>query len=91
MFSVGEKRFIAAAVEKILLELGHPEMPGQKPKFELMVTGKEAWSWAKIEPNWVFDDGQKEMGINPWNEIARNVMEEKASHAKNGPSSPLPK
>lgn len=91
MFSLGEKRFIAAAVEKILLEIGHPEMPGEKPKFELMVTGKESWSWAKIEPNWVFDDGQKEMGVNTWNEVARSVMDGNEYHAKDGPLTPSPK
>ena len=70
MFSVEEKRKIAKAIEKLLLELNHPEMPKEKPKFKLHVDGKEGWSWADIEPNWVFDES-KPMGVNPFNEIPR--------------------
>jgi hypothetical protein len=75
MFSVTEKRAIAAAIEKVLLDLKHPEMPIEKPKFKIHIDGKESWSWADIEPNWVFDDG-KPMGVNPWNEVARDEMKE---------------
>lgn len=75
MFSVAEKRNIAAVIERTLLELGHPEMPKDKPRFKLHVDGAEAWSFADIEPNWVFDDGYKNAGANPWNEVARDVME----------------
>ena len=76
MFSVKEKQLIAAEVEKLLLRLRHPEMPTEKPVFMLRVVGKEKWSWAEIEPNWVFEDG-KEPTVNPWNEVARDVMNEK--------------
>ena len=72
MFSVEEKKKIAEAIEKLLLDLKHPEMPTEKPKFKLHVDGKEGWSWADIEPNWVFEDGKK-MGVNPFNEVARDV------------------
>lgn len=72
MFSVEEKKKIAEVIEKTLLELNHPEMPKEKPRFKLHVDGKEGWSWADIEPNWVFEDG-KEMGINPFNEISREL------------------
>ena len=74
MFSVKEKQLIAKAVEKVLLGLKHPEMPGSKPSFLLHVNGKESWSFADIEPNWMYEDGKKEMGVNGWNEIAREVM-----------------
>lgn len=67
MFSVAQKQQIAAAVEKILLDIGHPEMPTEKPWFFLKVVGKEDWSYADIEPNWRFAD--KAPGINPWNEM----------------------
>ena len=70
MFSVAEKRKIADVIEKTLLELNHPEMPDKKPLFKLHVSGKEDWSWADVEPNWVFDDG-KPMGVNPFNERKR--------------------
>lgn len=50
MFSLNEKRKIADGIEKILLELKHPEMPTEKPFFTLHVDGKESWSWADIKP-----------------------------------------
>ena len=74
MFSVEEKQLIAKAVEDVLLKLDHPEMPKKHPRFILDVFGKEDWSWAKIEPNWTYEDGKKEMGVNGWNEVAREVM-----------------
>lgn len=72
MFSTKEKIHIAKKIEEILLELNHPEMPAEKPKFSLHVSGKESWSWADIEPNWVFEDGKK-MGYNPFNEDSREL------------------
>jgi len=54
MFSVKEKQFISAQIEKLLLDLNHPEMPKEKPVFFLKVMGKEDWSWAEIKPNWKF-------------------------------------
>ena len=45
MFSKEEKQKIAKAVEDILLEINHPEMPKEKPRFHLHVDGKESWSW----------------------------------------------
>ena len=71
MFSMEQKRKISEIVEKAILELNHPEMPKEKPKFKLHIDGKESWSFADIEPNWVFDDGHKKPGINPFNEINR--------------------
>lgn len=73
MFSMEQKRKIAAAVEKILLDLDHTEMPTERPIFILHVEGKESWSWANINPNWTFDENNKP-GINPWNEI--NIKKE---------------
>ncbi len=77
MFSTEEKKQIAAAVEKVLLDLKHPEMPTERPKFSLRVDGKEDWSWALIEPNWTFE--AKPPGVNPWNEHAREIMGKKAN------------
>lgn len=73
MFSVKEKQFIAREIERLLLNLNHPEMPKEKPKFALRVDGKEGWSWAEIEPNWKFgiDNPPK---INPFNEKAREIL-----------------
>lgn len=72
MFSIQEKKDIAKKIEQLLLELNHPEMPDEKPKFKLHVDGKESWSWADIEPNWIFEDG-KEMGVNVFNEVSRDL------------------
>ena len=44
MFSMAEKMLIAGTLEKVLLEIGHPEMPKEKPYFKLHVDGKEKWS-----------------------------------------------
>ena len=67
MFSRKQKNKIAEEVEKLLLSFNHPEMPKKKPRFLLHVEGKEAWSWADIEPNWKYED--KEPSVNPFNEI----------------------
>ena len=72
MFNKLEKQKIAEIIEKALLELNHPEMPKEKPRFRLHVDGKESWSWADIEPNWVYEN--KEPNINEWNEKAREIM-----------------
>jgi len=74
MFSLKEKQLIADKIEGLLLSLDHPEMPKDKPKFKLYVAGKEAWSWAEIKPNWAFTP-ENPPEINPWNEIARDLME----------------
>jgi len=76
VFSVKEKQFIANQIERILLELNHPEMPKEKPVFKLHVKGKEEWSWADITPNWEFGI-ENPPSINPFNEIAREILKEK--------------
>jgi hypothetical protein len=67
MFSVQQKQQIAEAIEKILLDVNHPEMPKSKPRFYLHVDGKESWSWADIFPNWTFNEDNPPK-IIPWNE-----------------------
>lgn len=73
MFSAKEKQQIAEVLEKILLEIDHPEMPKEKPDFKLHVNGKESWSWADIEPNWRYEDSPSQTSF--WNENARKGME----------------
>jgi hypothetical protein len=51
MFSVRQKREIAAAVQKILRDTNHPELPKGEIKFRLSVRGAEDWSWADISNN----------------------------------------
>jgi hypothetical protein len=74
MFSVKEKQFIASELEKVILSLNHPEMPKEKPSFKLHIDGKESWSFADIEPNWVYEEKGSPKNPNPWNEIARKVL-----------------
>lgn len=70
MFSSEEKKKIAEGIEKLLLDLNHPEMPKEKPKFKLHVGGKEEWPWANIEPNWIFEI-QKNIKINTLNDFPK--------------------
>ena len=72
MFSIAEKKMIAAKIEELLLALKHPEMPTEKPHFSLHVDGKEEWSWADIQPNWTFGDAEPTGKV--WNEISRDVL-----------------
>lgn len=67
MFSVEQKHKIADAVEKVLLELNHSEMPKEKMRFSLHVDGIELWSFADILPNWTFDNKNPPQTTD-WNE-----------------------
>jgi hypothetical protein len=64
MFSVRQKREIADAVQKILRDTNHPELPDGEIRFLLHVEGAESWSWADIRNNGAVTDPS----INPWNE-----------------------
>lgn len=64
MFSVRQKRNIADAVQKILRETNHPELPEGEIQFHLRVVGAEAWSWADIRNNGAVTNP----GVNPHNE-----------------------
>ena len=75
MFSMQEKQHIAAKIEELLLSLEHPEMPTEHPEFALVVQGKEAWSFARIMPNWVFSL-EHPPSVNPWNEVTRERLKE---------------
>jgi hypothetical protein len=64
MFSVAQKRAISDAVQKVLRETNHPELPGGEIQFRLSVEGRESWSWADIRNNGAVANP----GVNPWNE-----------------------
>lgn len=64
MFSVKQKRQIADAVQQILRETSHPELPVGEISFCLYVDNAENWSWAVIENNGAVTNP----GVNPWNE-----------------------
>ena len=51
MFSVQQKREIADAVQKILRDTNHPELPQGEISFHLHVDGADSESWADIRNN----------------------------------------
>ena len=51
MFSVMQKKRISNAVQQILRDTDHPELPKDEIRFELHVFGAESWSWADIKNN----------------------------------------
>ncbi len=65
MFSVQQKRDISDAVQKVLRDTGHPELPKGEVSFHLHVDGAESWSWADIKNNGAITNP----GVNPFNEI----------------------
>lgn len=65
MFSVAQKRAIAEAVQQVLRDTQHPELPAGEIQFQLHVDGAECWSWADIQNN----GAVTRPGVNPWNEI----------------------
>ena len=77
MFSTAEKQKIADAVAAVLTEINHPEMNKEKPYFELLVIGKESWSFADIKPNWLWEMQGRPENPNPWNEKAREILKGK--------------
>lgn len=65
MFSVRQKREISEAVQKVLRETNHPELPQEgEIGFLLRVDGAESWSWADIRNNGAVSNP----GVNPHNE-----------------------
>jgi hypothetical protein len=64
MFSVRQKREIAGAVQRILRETNHPELPEGEITFYLHVFGAEDWSYASIRNNGAVDSPE----VNPHNE-----------------------
>lgn len=64
MFSVRQKREISEAVQKVLRDTGHPELPDGEIQFSLTVAGKESWSWARIHNNGEVPNPH----VNPHNE-----------------------
>ena len=51
MLSVKQKREIASAVQKIIRDTNHPELPEGEISFHLHINGAESWSWADIRNN----------------------------------------
>lgn len=72
MFSVIQKREIAAKVQRILRETNHPELPAGEITFLLHVEGAESWSWADISNN----GAVAILNVNPHNERQAKVKRE---------------
>ncbi len=72
MFSVRQKREISDAVQKILRDTEHPELPEDEIQFSLHINGTSLMSWAKIRNNGAIS----EPSINPHNE-AQDTHSEK--------------
>ncbi len=51
MFSIRQKREISEAVQTILRETMHPELPDGEITFHLRVSGSTNMSWADIQNN----------------------------------------
>lgn len=66
MFSVNQKRQISEAVQKILRDTNHPELPDGEISFTLHVDGAEIWSWADIRNNGSIPTPPT---MNAWNEL----------------------
>ena len=64
MFSVQQKRDISDAVQKVLQDTKHPELPEGEVNFHLHVDGAEGWSWADIRNNGAVTNPS----VNPHNE-----------------------
>lgn len=63
MFSVRQKREISDAVQKILRDTNHSELPEGEIPFHLHVEGAESWSWADIKNN----SSVLSPSVNSWN------------------------
>ena len=65
MFSLRQKREIADAVQRILRDTAHPELPEGEIQFHLHIKGAESWSWADIRNNGAVPNP----GVNPHNQL----------------------
>lgn len=70
MCSVQQKRDIADAVQKILRDTEHPELPKGEIRFQLHVYGAAIWSWADIWNN----GSVTNPSVNPWNELQASSL-----------------
>ena len=68
MFSVRQKREISDAIQKILRETNHPELPEHEIKFTIQIQGAASWSWAVISNNGAIENPS----VNEWNEHQDN-------------------
>lgn len=75
MFSIRQKRNISNAVQKILKDTNHPELPTGEIQFHLHVDGAGTGSWADIRNNGNVIDPS----INEWNEMMDTMLDIKGA------------
>jgi hypothetical protein len=78
MFSTEQKRNIANAVQQILRDTGHPELPVTEIKFMLHVHSRFQWSWADIQNN----NAVPIPSVNPWNEAQDKATPPEPQHGR---------
>jgi hypothetical protein len=78
MFSVQQKRDIATAVQNILHNTHHPELPHGEIAFTLAVEGATRASWAHIHNNGAVPHPD----VNPHNEMMALVEEEQTEEQR---------
>ena len=69
MFSVKQKREISEAIQAVLRETNHPELPDTEIQFNIHINGAEEWSWADISNN----GAAQNPGVNMHNERQDSV------------------
>lgn len=67
MFSVKQKIEISDAIQKILKNTNHPELPKGEITFSIHIKGVGPWSWAEIVNNEQFKN--KKPSKNEWTYI----------------------
>ncbi len=85
MFSVGQKRSIAAKVQQILRDTRHPELSRGEIQFSLHVDGAASWSWADIQNN----GNVPNPSVNPWNEARVQATPPDPRHGREPEPKPL--
>lgn len=64
MFSIKQKREISDAIQKVLRETNHPELPEGEIVFRIQINGATSMSYAQIKNN----GAVLNPSVNPWNE-----------------------
>ena len=82
MFSVKQKRTISDAVQKVLRDTNHPELPEGEIRFNLNVEGEGFVSWANIQNN----EAVSNPSVNPWNERQAELTNRPSENCTPSPS-----
>jgi len=64
LFSTKQKREISNAIQEVLRNTNHPELPHREIQFDIHIKGAENWSYAHITNN----GSCVKPSVNEWNE-----------------------